>query len=169
MADERIYTINLRNDILKAPIYKRTAKAVSSLREFVQHHMKNENVKIQPYLNMHLTSRGIKNPPTRIKVKVWKEKVKDIEIVKVELADAPQEKPVEAPKEIKKEEVKTETVQEKPLETEKKEVLMHEKHEHKESKKAKPSEVATKKPFDSEKTTKIAPHKGQTQKKETKK
>jgi len=39
----------------------------------------------------------------------------------------------------------------------------------KETKKAKPVEVSTKKPFDSEKTTKVAPHKGQAQKVEKKK
>lgn len=152
MADERLYTINVRSEMMKAPIYKRTAKAISAIREFVQHHMKNDNVRIQNYLNMHMTAHGMKNPPTRIKVRVWKEKVNDLEVVKVELADAPEAKPVEAQKETKKEE-KVQT----PEAKEKKDVLMHEGHEHKESKKATAIEVSTKKPFDTEKTTKVAP------------
>ena len=164
MADERIYTINVRNDMLKAPIYKRTAKAISSIREFVEHHMKTENVKIQNYLNMHMTANGIKNPPTRIKVRVWREKVNDVEVVKVELADAPKEKPVETGKETKKEEKK-----ETPAEKEKKDVLMHEGHDHKEKGKAKASEVSTGKPFDSDKITKAAPHGGQDHRVEKKK
>src|SRR3989338_10822753 len=164
MADERLYTINVRNEMLKAPIYKRTAKAISAIREFVQHHMKNDNVRIQNYLNMHMTAHGMKNPPTRIKVKVWKEKVNDLEVVKVELANAPVAKPIETQKETKKEEKK-----ETPAEKEKKDVLMHEGHAHKESKKAKAVEVSTKKPFDTEKTTKIAPHGNQSKRVEKKK
>ena len=142
MAEERIYTIPLRKEFLKAPSYKRSKKAISTIRSFLIRHMKAEDVKIGKYLNLEIFKHGRKNPPPRIKVKAIKDKIKvkdkDVEIVKVELINAPIEAKEEPKKEVKKEEVKVqETKQEENIEEqkkEKKEVLEHAKLSKKERK-----------------------------------
>ena len=113
---------------MKAPNYRKTKKSVSAVREFLQKHMKCEEVKIGKYLNLELWKHGRKNPPAKIQVKAIKDKVKikdkEVEIVNVELVNAPIEFQKETEKEIKKaSEIET---KEDKLETEKKEVLMHE-------------------------------------------
>lgn len=127
MAIERIYTIPLRRAFSKAPNWRRTERAVNELRSFMQRHMKCDNVKIGKYLNLEMWSKGRKNPPARIQVKAIKdkEKVKDVEVevVRVELVNAPIEVKKDK-KDIKKPKAaeKKETLDEK-LEEEKKEVL----------------------------------------------
>jgi len=85
MAEERTYTIPLRKEFLKAPPHKRAKKAVKAVREFIQRHMKVEEVKLGMHLNELLWARGIKNPPTRIKIKTKKEE----EYALVELVEFP--------------------------------------------------------------------------------
>lgn len=85
MADEKIFTIPLRKEWLKAPDYKRTKKAVKATKEFIARHMKNENVKIGPALNEQLWSQGNKHPPHKVKVK---SKIDDGKAL-VELVDVP--------------------------------------------------------------------------------
>lgn len=145
MALERVYTIPLRKDFLKAPKYKRTKRAISAIKQFMARHMKCDNVKIGRYLNLEMWKHGRKNPPSKIQVKAVKDKKKvkdkEMDFVKVELVNAPEEKIEEKKKGLKeklkekisgKEEPKKE---EKPegfkeeLEKEKKEVLLHEKLE----------------------------------------
>ena len=143
MAEERIYTIPLRKAFMKAPSYKRSAKAISAIRKFLIKHMKTEDVKIGKYLNLEIFKHGRKNPPPRVKVKAVKDKIKvkdkEVEIVKAELIDAPVEKE-ERKQEIKKEEKVAEVKETKleenmeRLENEKKEVLEHAKLKKKERK-----------------------------------
>ena len=71
---ERVYNVPLRKEYMKVPRYKRTKKATSALRQFLQRHMKSEEVKISPELNEALWKHGIKNPPHHIKVTVTKDK-----------------------------------------------------------------------------------------------
>ena len=95
MADlERNYIVPLRREWLKVPKYKRTAKAIRALRQFVQKHMKLENVAIGRYLNMKLWERGTKSPPHKVSVhvKILEKEDKKKNMVKyahVELAGAP--------------------------------------------------------------------------------
>ncbi len=75
MKNEREYTIPLRSQVNKVPTYKRANKAIKTIKEFIVRHMKMRDrdlnkVKIDRYLNEFIWSRGIKNPPARIKVKV---------------------------------------------------------------------------------------------------
>lgn len=65
---ERTYNIPLRKEYLKVPNWRRTKKAVSAVRQFLQKHMKAEQVKLGKYLNEELWKHGIKNPPHHIKV-----------------------------------------------------------------------------------------------------
>ncbi len=143
MADlERKYIIPLRREFLKVQKYRRTQRAVNAVRKFVQKHMKSDNVKILRELNEVLNEHGRKNPPHKIEVKVKKVESKEESYVLVNLVNAPLEL---KKKEVKKEtlvdrmkgavtgkkEEKKETAEEKKEEAfkeEKKEVLEHAPH-----------------------------------------
>jgi len=139
---ERTYNIPLRREWLKAPKWKRTKKAVKAAKEFLQRHMKSENVKLGRYLNEELWKKGIKNPPHHIKVDVKKDEEGN---VFAELAGAPkvEEKKEEKPKkpvkpEMKKEEIKEKKKEEKAEEAkEEKEKVVVEKEKPEEPKKEK--------------------------------
>src|SRR3989344_3275314 len=117
MAEERIYTIPLRREFRKAPIYRRTKRALKEVKEFLARHMKAEEVKIGKYLNLELWKHGRKNPPAKIKIKAVKDiikvKDKDVIVVKAELINAPVE--IVKEEKTKKKEGKVQ-VEEKKLE-----------------------------------------------------
>lgn len=70
--EEREYVVPL----YKAFRYKhglhRAKKAANFLRSFVERHMKDPNVRISEEVNEIIWSRGIRNPPRRIRVRVVK-------------------------------------------------------------------------------------------------
>lgn len=71
---EREYIIPLREKCRPVPSYKKTNKAIKTIKEFLVRHMKIRNrdlnkIKIDKYLNEIIWKRGIKNPPHKIKVK----------------------------------------------------------------------------------------------------
>ena len=75
---EREYVIPLREKVRPVPRYKKTPKAIKSIKEFLAKHMKVRDrdlkkIKIDPYLNEQIWIRGIKRPIHKIKVKVVKE------------------------------------------------------------------------------------------------
>lgn len=76
MAEEikRNYVVPLRRGFVNTPRYKRTNKAVRVLREFMIKHMKSEDIKIGPKLNLLLWEKGIKNPPGKVEVTAIKNK-----------------------------------------------------------------------------------------------
>lgn len=87
---EKEYVIPLRKKCRVVPRYKKTPKAVKTIKEFLVRHMKVydrdlNKIKIDRYLNEFLWFRGIKNPPHKVKVKA----IKKGEIVNVELAEFP--------------------------------------------------------------------------------
>ena len=87
---EREYIIPLRKSTNKVPSYKKTNKAVRTIKEFLAKHMKVEdrnldNVRIDKYLNEMIWHRGIKHPPSKIKVKA----IKEDGIVRVEAVEYP--------------------------------------------------------------------------------
>ena len=90
---ERTLTINVRNQVIKVPAYRRAKKAVTAVREFLQQHMKSDNVKLGKYLNLKLWEHGIKNPAYRITVVAKKD---DKGVVTAELPNIPvkKQKPV---------------------------------------------------------------------------
>ena len=91
---ERTYNVPLRREYLKAPNWKRTTKAVIALREFLQRHMKSENVIIGNSINLVLWKHGIKNPPHHVKVTATKDDkgVVRAELFGVKAATQPKEK-----------------------------------------------------------------------------
>lgn len=80
MAEERVYTIPLREAYKKAHV-KRVPYAVRLVRSYLKTHMKVETVKIGEKLNEQMWSRCISKPPRRVRVKA----VKEGKIVKAEL------------------------------------------------------------------------------------
>jgi large subunit ribosomal protein L31e len=88
---EREYIIPLREKIRNVPRYRKTEKAMKTIKEFIARHMKVvdrdlRKVKIDRYLNEILWMRGIKNPVHKIKVKA----IKEGDIVRVEAVDYPE-------------------------------------------------------------------------------
>jgi len=87
---EREYVIPLRRKVKHAVRYKKTPKAIRTIKEFLVKHMKVydrdlKKIKIDGFLNEAIWGRGIKNPPHKIKVKA----VKEGDIVRAELVDYP--------------------------------------------------------------------------------
>jgi large subunit ribosomal protein L31e len=91
--DEKVgreYIIPLREKSRSVPRYKKTPKAIKTIKEFIARHMKVENrdlnkVKIDKSLNEFMWARGIRKHPHKIKVKATIEG----ENIKVELVDYP--------------------------------------------------------------------------------
>ena len=141
---EREYTIPLRKEWTKVPRYKRTAKSIKAIKEFIAKHMKVPNrdldkVKIDSYLNNEIWYRGSATPPARISVKA----VKSGDEVKVTFVSEPErvkfarerhsrrhfkmDKKVIAPEVKKEEPVKTEEEKKAEAEKEKSAALANEK------------------------------------------
>jgi len=70
--DERIYTVPLRKAYWTGSRLRRSNRAVRILREFVERHMKPEEVVIQPEVNERIWERGIQKPPRRIRIRATK-------------------------------------------------------------------------------------------------
>jgi len=87
---EREYTIPLREKCRPVPRYRKTEKAMKTIKEFIAKHMKVidrdiKKVKVDSYLNETVWQRGIKNPPHKIKVRA----IKEGDIVRVEAVELP--------------------------------------------------------------------------------
>lgn len=84
--EERVYVVPLRK-AKTAPRRKKTPRAVSELREFLQRHTKVDTIRIDQKLNEYLWARGIQKPVPRVRVKATKYTEDDIEYVVAELAE----------------------------------------------------------------------------------
>jgi large subunit ribosomal protein L31e len=78
---KREYNIPLRKEFQKAPMYKRSKKAVTAVKEFLIKHMKpavddkgRVMVRIGQNINSKIWSRGIKRPPHHVKVNAMRDK-----------------------------------------------------------------------------------------------
>ncbi|MFQ5831526.1 MAG: 50S ribosomal protein L31e [Candidatus Thorarchaeota archaeon] len=83
--DERIYTVPLRKAYWTGSRLRRSNRAVRILRQFVERHMKPEELVIQPEVNERIWSRGIQKPPRRIRIRATKN---SDNLVRVYLAEA---------------------------------------------------------------------------------
>jgi large subunit ribosomal protein L31e len=70
--DERIYTVPLRKAYWTGSRLRRSNRAVRILREFVERHMKPEELLIQPEVNETIWARGIQKPPRRVRIRATK-------------------------------------------------------------------------------------------------
>src|SRR3989338_4001819 len=102
---EKEYIIPLREKIRVSPRFKKTPKAVKTIKEFLVKHMKVYD----RYLNKYLWFRGIRKPPYKVKVRARKEG----EIVKVELVDLPEKLKFKKAREEKREQKGAETAKKK--------------------------------------------------------
>lgn len=112
---ERIYIIPIREKIRVVPRYKKTNKAIKTIKEFLARHMKIRDrdlkkIKVDKYVNEYMWARGIKNPPHKVKVKAIKESTG---IVKVELVDFPDKLKFKKIREERKETKALEAVEKK--------------------------------------------------------
>ena len=88
---ENQYVIPLRREWMKVSRYKRTARSVKAIKEFIAKHMKIPDrdvskVRLDIYLNNELWFRGCKKPFAKVKVRAKK----DGDLVRVELVDVPE-------------------------------------------------------------------------------
>jgi len=141
---EREYVIPLRHRWQIVPRYQRTNKAIRAIKEFLVRHMKIrdrdlDKIKIEKSLNELIWMRGIKNPPSKVKVKA----IKEGDIVRVEGAELPErlkfkklreEKLEISAKEVAKKK-KTEKVSDEKVEEVKGEEVSEEKQKEVEEKK----------------------------------
>src|SRR3989338_8553343 len=86
---ERTITVPLRRDYIKVPRYRRGKRAISFLKSFLVRHMKSDNIFLGRHANMKIWERGIKNPPSSIRVHAKKYESGK---VFVDLEGAPEEK-----------------------------------------------------------------------------
>jgi len=71
---KREYVVPLRRNTRNAPKWRRSKRAVSVLKEFIQKHMKTEEVILCNELNEFIWARGSKNPPGKVSVVAIKDK-----------------------------------------------------------------------------------------------
>ncbi len=68
---ERVYTIPL-GKVLLSQSQHRAVRAINMIKEFAQHHMKVETIKIDEELSHQIWARGVRSPPRKIKVRMSK-------------------------------------------------------------------------------------------------
>jgi large subunit ribosomal protein L31e len=103
----RIYTVNLAK-AWDTPKYRRTDRVINIIKEFTERHMQTNKVKIDQDLNRHIWSRGKKNPPRKIRLRMIKE---DDDTVVV--SSYIEEKSSLSEESVEESEVKAEKVEEK--------------------------------------------------------
>ena len=73
----RDYTINMHKRLQGIAFKKRSTRAVREIRRFAAREMHTENVKIDTMLNRHCWSRGVRNVPRLIRVRITRSKNED--------------------------------------------------------------------------------------------
>jgi large subunit ribosomal protein L31e len=73
----RDYTIQLSKRIHKQQFKQRAPRAVKEIRKFANKAMGTADVRIDSNLNKKIWSTGIKNPPTRIRVRLSRKRNED--------------------------------------------------------------------------------------------
>ncbi|MEM5804891.1 MAG: 50S ribosomal protein L31e [Candidatus Aenigmatarchaeota archaeon] len=101
MADEKIFTIPLREAYLKGR-KERAKKASAVIKEFLARHMKSDDIKIGLSINNAVWARGMQKPPRRVRVHA----LKDGEAVYAELVGTEIKLPSKEDKKKKEEKAK---------------------------------------------------------------
>jgi large subunit ribosomal protein L31e len=115
--ESRVYNVPLRQRSLTSPKWRRTKKAVTVLRDFLKKHTKSDDIKLSKFVNEEVWSRGGKNPPAKISVKVTKEKdnVIKVDLTKHSAREQRQIKKLEAQQKTAEEEKKSVEKEEKKV------------------------------------------------------
>jgi large subunit ribosomal protein L31e len=106
--EEKVFTINLRKESLKVNRHQRANRSSSAIREYLERHMKADEVKIGESINQKIWSHGNQNPPNKIKIKAVKT---DEGVVRAEAWGNVSEEKVE--KEVKEEKSEEKTKKKK--------------------------------------------------------
>lgn len=68
---EQIYIIPLK--VTKGlPRWKRGNRAIKEIKEYLTHHMKSEDIKLDKSINERIWERGIEKPPSKIRIRAMK-------------------------------------------------------------------------------------------------
>lgn len=73
----REYTINLHKRLHGCTFKKMAPKAVKEIRKFAQKAMGTSDVRLDVKLNKHIWSRGVRNVPTRVRVRIARKRNDD--------------------------------------------------------------------------------------------
>eukprot|EP00271_Cylindrocystis_brebissonii_P016326 TRINITY_DN39743_c0_g1_i1.p1 TRINITY_DN39743_c0_g1~~TRINITY_DN39743_c0_g1_i1.p1 ORF type:complete len:121 (-),score=32.11 TRINITY_DN39743_c0_g1_i1:252-614(-) len=73
----REYTVNLHKRLHGATFKKKAPKAVKEIRKFAQKAMGTKDVRLDVKLNKHLWSRGVRNVPTRVRIRIARKRNDD--------------------------------------------------------------------------------------------
>ncbi|KAJ7517309.1 hypothetical protein O6H91_21G018100 [Diphasiastrum complanatum] len=73
----REYTINLHKRLHGCTFKKMAPKAVKEIRKFAQKAMGTTDVRVDVKLNKHIWSRGIRNVPTRVRIRISRKRNDD--------------------------------------------------------------------------------------------
>jgi large subunit ribosomal protein L31e len=68
MADEKIVTVNLRREVLKAPRWSRSKRAVKVLKEFLEKQVEAEKIDI----DKSISEKIWKENPSKLRIKLVK-------------------------------------------------------------------------------------------------
>ncbi|XP_053201496.1 60S ribosomal protein L31-like [Panonychus citri] len=74
---QREYTINIHKRIHGAGFKKRAPKAIKEIRKFAFKQMGTSDVRIDTRLNKYLWSKGIRNVPFRVRVRLSRKRNED--------------------------------------------------------------------------------------------
>jgi large subunit ribosomal protein L31e len=75
----RDYTIHLSKRIHKLQFKRRAPRAVKEIKQFAQKAMATKDVRVHPELNKFIWTHGIKNVPTRVRVRLTRKRNDDEE------------------------------------------------------------------------------------------
>eukprot|EP01027_Heterolobosea_sp_BB2_P000521 GEZU01000747.1.p2 GENE.GEZU01000747.1~~GEZU01000747.1.p2 ORF type:complete len:124 (+),score=51.22 GEZU01000747.1:119-490(+) len=73
----REVTLNLKKRLFGTGIKKRAPRSVREIKKYVRKEMRTSDVRIDPELNKYLWSRGIKNPPARLRLRMARRRNED--------------------------------------------------------------------------------------------
>ena len=73
----RDYTIHLSKVTHKATFKKKAPRAIKEIKKFAAANMGTKDVRIDSKLNKYIWSRGIKNIPTRVRVRLSRKRNED--------------------------------------------------------------------------------------------
>ncbi|NOJ28106.1 MAG: 50S ribosomal protein L31 [Nitrososphaera sp.] len=138
---ERVYTINL-GKVWLSPNNQRAKRAINMIKEFSAHHMKTEQIKIDPELSQVVWARGIRSPPRKIRVKMAK--TDDGYVMVSPYEEEVKAKAEDKPKKDKKADAKAEEKVEETAEEKTEAAPKEEKKEKAKKSEAKPAKKAAK-------------------------
>ncbi|CAM6013385.1 unnamed protein product [Sphagnum balticum] len=73
----REYTIHLHKRLHGCTFKKKAPKAIKEIRKFAQKAMGTSDVRLDVKLNKHIWSRGVRNVPTRVRVRIARKRNDD--------------------------------------------------------------------------------------------